>query len=195
MLPEIVTLKTTTTEITRKITTEAVTPKATRSNLTTGTIRRIITLTLVRITRTIITLPNQHIATIGITLTIAINNKVKVKNPKVLAASVPSNFCKRLRIRQRERTNVFNRLFPLWFASREIVNFELMQHEHGHAWPFTVIAPVKEFGNIPGFKDCSPEEVRYQYYEAVSKNTLFEFVSTYFDERTYTRTRTEYIPS
>ena len=52
-----------------------------------------------------------------------------------------------------------------------------MQHERGHTWPFTVMAPVKEFGNIPGFKDCSPEEIRYQYYDALSKNTLFEFVS------------------
>lgn len=57
------------------------------------------------------------------------------------------------------------------------MNLELVQHERSHMWPFTVIAPVKDFGNIPGFRDYSPEEVRYQYYESLLKNTVFDFVS------------------
>ena len=60
---------------------------------------------------------------------------------------------------------------------REIVNLELIQHQQSQMWPFTVIAPVKHFGNVPGFKDLSPEEVRYQYLESMSTNTLYDFVS------------------
>lgn len=44
-------------------------------------------------------------------------------------------------------------------------------------WPLTVIAPLKDLGNIPGFKDFSPEEIRYQYYEACQNNNISSFVS------------------
>lgn len=68
-------------------------------------------------------------------------------------------------------------LYVCPFSCSEVIKSELKQFEEHHVWPLTVIAPLKEFGNIPGFRDYSPEEVRYQYYEAVKNNTLFDFVS------------------
>lgn len=60
----------------------------------------------------------------------------------------------------------------------EIVQQELSEFEKCHKWIFTVIAPLSDFGNIPGLEDLSPEELRYQYYESCLSNSLQEFVST-----------------
>lgn len=58
----------------------------------------------------------------------------------------------------------------------EVVKVEVKQFEERHVWPLTVIAPLKNYGNIPGFKDYSPEEIRYQFYVASSNNSFQEFV-------------------
>ncbi|XKL62512.1 hypothetical protein PGB90_002345 [Kerria lacca] len=57
----------------------------------------------------------------------------------------------------------------------DLIKHELKEFEKRHVWPLTVIAPLKDLGNIPGFKDFSPEEIRYQYYEACQNNNISSF--------------------
>ncbi|XP_065203205.1 nucleoporin NUP42-like [Planococcus citri] len=60
----------------------------------------------------------------------------------------------------------------------DLIKTEVKQFEDRHVWKLSVISPLKYFGNIPGFQDYSPEEIRYQFYMASSNNTLHEFKRT-----------------
>lgn len=54
----------------------------------------------------------------------------------------------------------------------QVVINELNQSEHGGQWPLSCFAPFKEKPCYPGLEDYSPEEVRWQMYEAVKAGSV-----------------------
>jgi hypothetical protein len=53
---------------------------------------------------------------------------------------------------------------------------EIRLSQGGKQWPFSCICPLKESGNIPGFDDVSPEELRLEAYDAQAQNTFEAYV-------------------
>ncbi|XP_057341479.1 nuclear pore complex protein DDB_G0274915-like [Microplitis mediator] len=49
---------------------------------------------------------------------------------------------------------------------------EVLTAERGGQWPLSCFGPFKEQPSIPGFEDVSPEEVRWEMYQAQKNNTV-----------------------
>ncbi|CAD6233854.1 GSCOCG00007349001-RA-CDS [Cotesia congregata] len=49
---------------------------------------------------------------------------------------------------------------------------EILIAERGNQWPLSCFGPFKEQPCIPGFEDISPEEVRWEMYQAEKNNTV-----------------------
>ncbi|XP_074114438.1 uncharacterized protein LOC141537374 [Cotesia typhae] len=49
---------------------------------------------------------------------------------------------------------------------------EVLIAERGNQWPLSCFGPFKEQSCIPGFEDISPEEVRWEMYQAEKNNTV-----------------------
>jgi hypothetical protein len=56
---------------------------------------------------------------------------------------------------------------------RKIIK-EVVQSEKGGQWPLSCFAPIKEQACFPGWVDYSPEEIRWNMYEAVRNGTVPE---------------------
>lgn len=53
---------------------------------------------------------------------------------------------------------------------------EVVAAEKGGQWPLTSFAPFKEGPGLPGWEDFSPEEVRWNLYEAQANGTVNQCV-------------------
>lgn len=58
---------------------------------------------------------------------------------------------------------------------------EVLLAERGGQWLLSCFAPLKERSSIPGMEDLSPEEVRWEMYQAQKSGTVEQSVS-----KTYT---------
>lgn len=68
----------------------------------------------------------------------------------------------------------------LFFSS--IVSEEVELAEKGMQWPLSCYGPFKERPSIPGTEDVSPEEIRWEMYEAQKTGNVEQVVmlSSYF---------------
>lgn len=49
--------------------------------------------------------------------------------------------------------------------------------ERGGQWPLSCFSPTKDHGCIPDMNDVSPEEVRWEMYQAQKSGTVDQTVS------------------
>lgn len=58
-----------------------------------------------------------------------------------------------------------------------VVAEDVLAAERGGQWLFSCFGPFKEQPSIPGMEDLSPEEVRWEMYQAEKKGTVDQVVS------------------
>ncbi|RZF32717.1 hypothetical protein LSTR_LSTR005910 [Laodelphax striatellus] len=58
--------------------------------------------------------------------------------------------------------------YDLW----TLIEKELKVLEEGHQWPLTCFSVSREYGNVPGWEDHSPEELRHEAYNAIKDGTF-----------------------
>ncbi|XP_039297605.1 nuclear pore complex protein Nup98-Nup96 [Nilaparvata lugens] len=67
--------------------------------------------------------------------------------------------------------------YDLW----SLIEKELKVVEEGRQWPLTCFSVSREYGNVPGWDDHSPEELRHEYYKSFKEGTVDQFVSVVFE--------------
>ncbi|XP_059472980.1 nucleoporin NUP42-like [Neocloeon triangulifer] len=62
---------------------------------------------------------------------------------------------------------------PINYATmKRALDEEIRLTQGGKQWPFSCICPLKDGGNIPILEDISPEELRFEAYQAQSQNNF-----------------------